>query len=555
MNQRLPEEILSTISNLVGQESSFDLKPLVLVNRQWHTAVAPTLLAAISVTSLGRLVELCDQIIANCNDDNALKSSIAKYTRSIVVSGLINGDADSHLGLDDLGEQPRGSDEGAEEDAIKADIEMEPDTIRDKIRAALSRLALLDGFEWYGRFAGDYFLARYLQQSKRVRHLAYGIDMFVSSVSLAYHKYAFAFEGLETLAITSEYEPASDLFCTIAQMMHRNPNLRSILFDCKFAESMSGYWSLVDFICDTTLPDQPTFVWPNLSRLVLRFWKGELWQSAEEVELLAKFLFAHPKLETLVLQETCLEDSESESAKPLSLADNPDSLPVLKRLVGSPRLIAGVLESRAACSSVERVIDNSEEGFDRDEAKAPYIDRIMTSLEKVPKNKIQRLRLEVPQLNREMYAKIARIAPRIRFLEFLRPFEADNTTPSADDFNPQTDIPAALSKFPNLEIVGAHIVNDFAEALNCSQLDGILELAKQVPTIKAVHGLEGIMTTVNRDPNGDVSVVGSPQFLTNEDFDWVTFDIDWRHRSISRREIKRLRGLDDADVLVFYSEK
>ncbi|KEP49925.1 putative 26S proteasome non-ATPase regulatory subunit 12 [Rhizoctonia solani 123E] len=553
MNRRLPEEILVEISNLVGQDSSFALKPLALVNRQWHSAVAPTLLAAISVTSLGKLVELCDQIIVSCSANHTLKSSIAKYTRTIVISGITNGDEDSHLGLDDLGEQPRGPDEGAEEDAMKADIEIEPDTMRDNLRAALSQLVLLDGFEWYGRFAGDYFLARSLQQSKKVRHLAYGIDMFVSSVSLAYREHAFAFEGLETLAVTSEYEPSSDLFCAIAQMMQRNPNLRSILFDCKFAESMSGYWSLVDFICDTTLPDQPTFVWPNLNRLVLRFWQGELWQSAEEVELLAKFLVAHPKLETLVLQETCLEDSESDSAQPLSLTNSPDSLPVLKRLLGSPRLIAGVLESRAACSSVERLIDNSEEGFDRDGAKAPYIDRIMNTVEKVPKNKIQRLRLEVPQLNRDVYAKIAQIAPGIRFLEFLRPFEADNTTTSTSDFNPQTDIPAALNKFPNLEIVGAHIVNDFAEALDCSQLDAILELAKQVPTIKAVHGLEGIMTTVNRDPNGDVSVVESPRFLTNEDFDWVTFDIDWRHRSISRREIKKLRGLEDTDVLVFYS--
>ncbi|KDN36849.1 hypothetical protein RSAG8_10547, partial [Rhizoctonia solani AG-8 WAC10335] len=290
MNQRLPNEIISKVSKLACEESTFGLKPLVLVNRQWHAAVAPTLLAAISITSLGKLVELCDQIIAYHSDGNALKSSIAKYTKTIVVSGITGGDADSHFGLDDLGEQPRGQDEGVEEDAIKPDVEMEPDTIRNRIREALSQLALLDGFEWYGRFAGDYFLARYLQQSKKVRHLAYGIDMFVSSISLAYREHAFAFEGLETLSVTSEYEPSSDLFCAIAQMMHRNPDLHSILFDCKFAESMSGHWSLVDFICDTTLPDKPTFVWPNLSRLVLRFWQGALWQSAEEFELLAKFL-------------------------------------------------------------------------------------------------------------------------------------------------------------------------------------------------------------------------------------------------------------------------
>ncbi|CAE6470744.1 unnamed protein product [Rhizoctonia solani] len=497
MNQKIPQEILSRISKLAGEESTLDLKPLVLVSRQWHAAAAPTLLAAISVNSLGKIVELCDQIIVYNRNDNALKSSIAKYTKTVVISGSLEGGADSHLGLDDLGKQPRGDEEEPEEDALEADIEIEPDTVRDKVRAAFSQLDLVDGFEWYGRFAGDYYLARYLQQSKAIRHLAYGIDMFVSSVSLdvvnaAYRTHAFAFEGLETLSVTSEYEPSEELFCAIAQMMHRNPDLRSIIFDCKYAESMSGYWSLVDFICDTSSPDKPIFVWPNLGRLVLRFWQGGLWQSAEQVELLAKFLVAHPKLDTLVLQETCVEDSESETARPLSLAKHPNSLPILKRLLGSPRLIAGILESRGACASVERVIDNSEEGFDRDGAKIPYVERIMGALEAVPNNQVQRLRLEVPQLDQDVYARIARIAPGIRFLEFLRPFVTDTTTPNAANFNPQIDIPAALNNFPNLEIVGAHIVDDFAEALDCGQLEAILELAKQVQSIKAVHSLDGI---------------------------------------------------------------
>ncbi|KAJ1301717.1 hypothetical protein OPQ81_008950 [Rhizoctonia solani] len=549
---KLTQDILTYISNLAGEESTLDLKPIALVSRRWHAAATPTLLAAISLTSLGKLVEFCDQIIKYQSGDNSLQSSIAKYTKTIVISSEVGGcTADSHLGLEDLGEQPRGDEEGPEGDALKADIEIEPGTIRAKICAAVSQLDLLNGFEWYGRFAGDYHLARYLQESKAIRHLAYGIDMFVSSVSLAYRTHAFAFEGLETLTVTSEYEPSSDLFCTIAQMMHRNPGLRRILFDCKFAESMNGCWSLVDFICDTSTPDNPTFVWPNLNHLVLRFWKGNLWQSAEKVELLARFLIAHPKLETLVLQETCLEDSESETAKPLSLAKYPQSLPVLKRLLGSPRLIAGVLESRAACLSVERVIDNSEEGFDRDGVKAPYIDRIMNALESVPENRIQRLRLEVPQLNRDVYARIARIAPSVRFLEFLRPFDTDNTTPSTDEFNPQTDIPAALNNYPNLEIVGAHIINDFAEALGCSQQDAIIELARRVLTIKGVHALAGVVTLVLRHPNGDVSLVESPRFLNNDDFDWMTFDTDWRHRPMSRRKIKELRGLDDSDELVF----
>ncbi|CAE6535439.1 unnamed protein product [Rhizoctonia solani] len=544
MIHRLPNEILSRISKLVGAESTFDLKPFVLVNHQWHAMAAPALLAAISITSLGDLIGLCDQVTGYQHDETASQSTIARFTKTVVVSGIIDGSADSHLGLDDLGRQSRGPDEGPDEDSIQADIELEPNTIRSKIYAAFSQLVLLNGFEWYGRFAGDYYLARYLQQSKTIRNLAYGIDMFVSSVSLAYREHALAFEGLESLSVTSEYEPSSDLFCAIAQMMRRNPGLRSILFDCKYAESMNGQWSLVDFICGTTQRDKPAFVWPNLNRLVLRFWKGELWQSAEGVELLTRFLVSHPKLETLVLQETCVEDSDGQTAKPLSLAKYPESLPALKRLIGSPRLIAGVMESRAACLSVERVIDNSEEGFDSEGAKAPYIDRIMDALESSPDNQIQRLRLEIPQLNRHLYAKIAQLAPKIRFLEFLRSLELDSTSPNDDDFNPLVDIPSGLNEFPNLDIIGGHIAKDFAEALDRQEYDGILELARQVPRIKAVHGLAGKIIPIHRYPSGDISIVRPPQFLDNADYDWITFDVDWRHRSMSQRELKRLRGLD-----------
>ncbi|CAE7161078.1 unnamed protein product [Rhizoctonia solani] len=437
MNRRLPNEIISHISKLVGEESTLDLKPFILVNHQWHATAAPTLLAAISITSLGRLVELCDQIILYQRDGTTSRSTIAKYTKSIIVSGaiIIDGSTDSHLGLDDLGQQPRGENEGLEEDSIQADIEMEPGTIRNKLRVALSQLVLLSGFEWYGRFAGDYYLARYLQQSKTIQHLAYGIDMFVSSVSLAYREHAFNFEGLKTLVVTSEHEPSSDLFVAIVRMMHRNPDLRSILFDCKYAESMSGNWSLIDFICDASSPNKPIFVWSNLSHLVLRFWNGRLWHSTGEVALLVRFLVAHPKLRTLVLQEKCIVDVEDQTAKPFSLAKHSDSLPALKRLLGSPRLIAGVLESQAACSSVERVIDNSEEGFDS-EVKIPYIDRILNALENVPDNQIQRLRLEIPQLNRNIYSRIAQLAPKIHFLEFLCSFELDSTSPKDSSFDP-----------------------------------------------------------------------------------------------------------------------
>ncbi|CAE7161075.1 unnamed protein product [Rhizoctonia solani] len=365
--------------------------------------------------------------------------------------------------------------------------------------------------------------------------------VYTSSLQHIASMSAFNFGELKTLTVTSEHEPHSDLFCAIAQMMHRNPDLRSILFDCKYAEMLKWKWSLVDFICDAFSPNKPIFVWPNLSHLVLRFWKGKLWQSTEEVALLVRFLVAHPKLETLVLQETYIEDTEDQTAKPFSLAVHPDSLPALKRLLGSPRLIAGVLESRAACSSVERVIDNSEEGFDS-EVKVPYIDRILDALENVPDNQIQRLRLEIPQLNRNLYSRIAQLAPKIRFLEFLRSFELDSTSPKDNGFDPLIDIPSGLNEFPNLKIIGRHIAKDFARAFGGHEHDGITELARQVPRIAAVHALSGNVMPIHRHSSGEVSIADSPRFLDNADYDWITFAVDWRHRVISQRQLKGLRA-------------
>ncbi|CAE6387090.1 unnamed protein product [Rhizoctonia solani] len=511
MVSRLPNEIIYHISNLVGEESTFDLKPLVLVNRQWNSTTAPALLKVISISSLGGLVELCDQVVEYHGLGNSLRSSVAKYTKTIIIPGITYADADSHVALEDLDKQPRGPGEGDDEAAIRPDIEIKPDKIRQKIRTAFSQFILLDGFEWYGRFAGDHHLVRYLQQATVIRHLAYGTNMLMSSRSLAYRANAFTFEGLETLAITTEYQPRSELFYAIAQMMHHNPKLRSILFDCNYISSMSGYWSLVGFICDTSLDEK----------------RGDLWQSTEEVEMLAKFLVAHPKIETLILQETSIEGLESETSNPPSLAGYPDALPVLKRLFASPRLIAGVLESRAACLSVQKVIDNSGQGFHSEGVKAPYVDRIMDALECVANNRIKGLRLEVPQLSHEFYARIARIAPKIYFLELLRPLGIDSTAPNDSDFDPIVDIPSCLNKFPSLEIIGGHIVEHFVKALGIQGYDaytqGVMKLARQVPRIKAIHTSEGKLIPISRDMNGGTSVADPLRFLDNRDYDWMTF--------------------------------
>ncbi|KAG8781350.1 hypothetical protein FRC12_021955 [Ceratobasidium sp. 428] len=539
MSHKLPNEILLNISAWVANDSSLDLKPLTLVDRQWYSVAAPSLLSTISVTSLGNLLELCDHLVSfGGSPSDGLTSALPKNARTIVISGVIWGRrADCCVGLEDLREI-LGTGEEDTENTDELDVSVPFDEIVSKLRSALSLLTVLDGLEWYGRFVGDYHLIRYLQKAGVIRHLSYGIDTQVSSVSLAYDQIAFLFNGLITLKITSESEPEHEMLSCIVNMMHHNPNLEEILFDCKYAESLNGKWQLQHVIYKNRQP----FVWPNLKRLVLRFFQGDFWQSAEEVDQLAQFLIAHPHLETLVLHETCFEDSESETVLPLSLSTYPNSLPALKKLIGSPRLIAGVLESPAACASVTTVIDNSEEGFDDAGAKEPYADRILAALKNIPNN----------SLNRSVYAAFATAAPNIEFLDFLPDrFARRRTTTKDRSFNAQDDIPASLNEFLKLDTVGSDIVVDFIKASAEGGEAAVLELARRVPRLKAIHCGQGIILSILRSSDGAPSISRDPVYLDNSDYDWDMFGVDWRHRPISRRRIPEAFGSDgEFDILI-----
>lgn len=219
----------------------------------------------------------------------------------------------------------------------------------------------------------------------------------------------------------------------MTKMIYSNPDLEKLLFDCEGAEYLEWMYYLKDVICNGSHPQTSIFVWPKLRHLVLRCFDSGFWQSDDEVACLAQFLAAHSNLETLVLHKMAFQD---QNPLPLSLALYPGSLPGLKVLLGSPRLIAGVLESTAACSSITSIIDNSEEQFDEGGAKAPYIDRIIAALEKVPTNQVRRLQLEVPQLNRETYARLARVAPNVQSIEFLIPYESESITSPDANFDP-----------------------------------------------------------------------------------------------------------------------
>lgn len=228
----------------------------------------------------------------------------------------------------------------------------------------------------------------------------------------------------------TEYGTDDEMFSHAIEMMHRNPDLQMLSFDHNM--DSDNTWDLMDLVCDRSQPQEPIFVWPKLKYLALQLFDEGLWKSAQQIDCLSRFLVSHSTIETLVLREAYLADH----SVPLSLSSYPDSLPRLKVLLGSPQLIAGVLESTAACLSVTSIIDNSLLAYKDENNKAHYVSRIIAALEKVPMNQVRRLRLEVPQLSREVYAQFARIAPNVRFLEFLGPSSSKNTTPRCGNSNP-----------------------------------------------------------------------------------------------------------------------
>ena len=99
MSEKLPIEILLDVMRLLGEESTLYLKSFTLLNRYWHSLAAPILLSTISVSSLGRLVDLCEHVTSS---NNALRS-IEAFTKTIVINGQTweNHARDSYIGLED----------------------------------------------------------------------------------------------------------------------------------------------------------------------------------------------------------------------------------------------------------------------------------------------------------------------------------------------------------------------------------------------------------------------------------------------------------------------
>lgn len=184
MPAKLPNEVLLNVLLLVGDYSTLDMKPLALLNRYWHRIISPKLLSTIAISSLSGLMELCSHLISSGkHKDRTPQSNIAKYAKTIVVNGTVweSWKSDCPVGIDGLGVvSPAYILDG---NPTLPDADMPPEQIFSIIRDALPRLISLESFEWYGRFAGDYYLVQYLRKAHVVRRLAYGIDKNVSSLS------------------------------------------------------------------------------------------------------------------------------------------------------------------------------------------------------------------------------------------------------------------------------------------------------------------------------------------------------------------------------------
>ena len=180
-SSKLPNEILLHILTIAGNYSTMDLKPLALLNRQWHRVVSPALLSTIAVSSLSALMELCVHLIwFGKHNYRTLQPNIGDHVKTIVISGALWEDhtRDCPVGIDGLGASP--SNDLSHEGLAVPDTDMLPEKIFRMIREAIPLLVSLEGFEWYGRFAGDYYLAQHLQKTCAIKHLAYGIEGNVS---------------------------------------------------------------------------------------------------------------------------------------------------------------------------------------------------------------------------------------------------------------------------------------------------------------------------------------------------------------------------------------
>lgn len=167
----------------------------------------------------------------------------------------------------------------------------------------------------------------------------------------------------------------------------------------------------------TSLASAP-FIWPNLRHLELRATEIDFWQVVGNSDLLARFLAAHALLETIVIH--CCHYSNEDPPRSFSLAEYPHALPSLRLLHAPLYIIAGVLESSSAASSLATIVDSiAHLPFNSD--LEVLLERIIFSLEQVSNSRLYRLHLQIPRFTHTLFIRLSKCAPNLQVLKLREP--------------------------------------------------------------------------------------------------------------------------------------
>ncbi|KAF8598033.1 hypothetical protein BDV93DRAFT_610071 [Ceratobasidium sp. AG-I] len=525
---KFPDEILLLIVHYLGAPSTHDLRDLALVSRKWYLIAAPILLSTIAVSSLSDLVQLCDHIASVHRAHMSLLgrpaitrqphvSMIVRHARSLVISGthlpVLGGVVDCYTGLDRC--QPVGN------EVLPPDIEIPYDEMISKLDASIPHLKHLESFEWYGRFPGDYYLAVYLLKAGCLSRLTLCIDKQGNRPSQSYGEIALGFERLTSVNVeVSLLNPLDDLLQAALSMLRRNCNLERITLHFWYEDI------LTKLISGPTSPNAP-FIWSNLRHLELRSPEIRLWDVAEASDVFARFLVAHPLLQTIILYSS-RNFSDNELPRLFSLASYPNALPNLQVLRAPLCIIAGIVESQSAAASLVEV-NNWTVRHRRFSNLEELLERTISSFESVSDSPLRRLTIQVPEIDYDLFMRLSKCMPNLAVLELDR-VPTDNGDQS--DEEDETDqeaiarmaeaIPSGLNLFPKLQTIGCDIASYYSRARRIrspgiSFNEAMEILVELVPALRSVHIEQGILFMVGRDSSGVYKSAGGVGCLHDVD--------------------------------------
>ncbi|KAF8600353.1 hypothetical protein BDV93DRAFT_588378 [Ceratobasidium sp. AG-I] len=133
------------------------------------------------------------------------------------------------------------------------------------------------------------------------------------------------------------------------------------------------------------------------------------------VHVFARFLAGHPLLQTVILY-SARSYTDIRPLRSFSLVPYPDALPNLKVIRAPVCIIAGIVKSKSAVSSLVEVSNwiFTHAWFPdlREQVK-----RIISSFEGVSNPPLRRLKIQVPQLKLDLFMRLSKCMPNLGVLE------------------------------------------------------------------------------------------------------------------------------------------